>query len=187
MNLERDVWRGARPEHLIGLLDPKLEDHRSHVRRAFARPTEKNDPTAYATRFDPKVATVHGDVVKVRGTVTYRAVKAGHLRVHTDHLFVYAVRTPGPGRARLSRVIVRRTLEVGFYEPGRFQVTFGKLVLDSVQSSFAGAECDFQQGWIRPYFGAAADSAQPTGAPVDPYDLNRPPAADEGCRQTTGT
>ncbi|RAY12455.1 hypothetical protein DPM19_25280 [Actinomadura craniellae] len=183
MHLEREVWGGARPKLLFDLTDPKSPGLLAKMRRAFDRPSEKNNPLHYAVRFDPQRAKVHGPVVKVHGTTTYRAVRAGQLRVHVDYLFVYAVRPAAGGD--LARVVVRRTMDVDFYDPERFQVTFGKLVVTSTDSSAAGAECGWDEGWLRPYFGSPASGPQATGAPVDPYDMSRKAVEEEGCAEAT--
>jgi hypothetical protein len=184
-NLDTQVWTGARPRTLFELLEPRY-GRRAEAERAFRRPTRKNNPLHYATRFDPAKAVVHGPVVKVHGRMTVRGVKPGMLRVRTNYLYVYAIRRLVPPVGQVQRVIVRRTIDYEFYDPARFQVTPGKVYMQRYGYSYAGADCDDSGGLLRPEFTTATDGATiPTGAPVDPYDLdrNRP----HGCHDVTRT
>ena len=51
----------------------------------------------------------------------------------------------------------------------------------------AGARCDVEDGFVHPQFPTGPpDKVKPTGAPINPYDQNTPPA-DVPCEATTGT
>jgi hypothetical protein len=51
----------------------------------------------------------------------------------------------------------------------------------------AGARCDVHDGFVHPQFlGNPPDTVKPTGAPVNPYAQNTPPA-NVACEATTGT
>jgi hypothetical protein len=185
-NLDAKVWRGVRPKNLFGLLEPK-GGSRAEAERSFSRPTDSNTPLLYVTRFDPKRAVVHGQIVKVHGKMTFRSDKRGLLQVHTNYLYVYAVRQPGPLVGQVRRVVVRRTIDYEFANPALFQATPGKFILHRDEYSYAGAGCDDSKGFLRPDFETiVGDGSDPSGAPVDPYDLDRE-AESEGCHEATRT
>jgi hypothetical protein len=52
----------------------------------------------------------------------------------------------------------------------------------------AGARCDVHDGFVHPEFPTGPPGkVKPTGAPVNPYDQNTPPAKNVACQATTGT
>jgi hypothetical protein len=185
-NLDQKVWQGARPTALIKLFDPR-DGYRTRVTRTFGRPSAGDNPLTIATRFKPSEATVHGEIVKVRGKMTFRGMERGRLRVHADYLFVYAVRPAGGPVRQVERVVVRRTTDYDFYDPARFQVTPGTFVLAKSRFRSANAKCDQDDGFIHPSFNdVPADGSIPSGAPIDPYDLNNKGNVQE-CRPTSRT
>jgi hypothetical protein len=169
-NLDAKVWRGARPQGLINLFDPR-DGYQARIQRSFGHPSATNNPLNFATRFDPRRAVVHGQIVKVHGKMSVKGIERGRLRIHTDYLFVYAVRQVGVA-TKIERVVVRRITDYEFYDPARFQVTPGTFVLNRASFSSANADCDQDGGYIKPSFdnAAATESGEPSGAPVDPYD-----------------
>jgi hypothetical protein len=187
-NLDKRIWSGKRPTALINMFEPS-GGLRSKIERSFKHPSDKQNPLSYATRFDPKVGSVHGQIVKVRGKMSFRGVERGRLRVHTDYLFVYAVRQSGSA-SRVERVVVRRTTDYEFYNPALFQATPGKMWLHNGNFSSANAECDQSNGYIRPSFSDVAEPGQPepSGIPEDPYDMSKEETSgDEGCHRVTRT
>ncbi len=114
--LDPTTLGGGRPEKFLRLLHPQ---QRAALQQALEKPTKRNDPTAWISRFDPRDAALVGSAVKVRGTITYRAVDRGDvLRVHTDHLYVYAVRSVRPQTTetslRWTRVVAHQIADLDF-------------------------------------------------------------------------
>ncbi|MFB8210966.1 hypothetical protein [Streptomyces sp. NPDC056010] len=97
-NLDPAVLRGGQPTAAMALLDPKDPDTLPELRRALRDPDERHDPLDLVSRFDPDEVAPVGDVVRVRGRITFGAGKQGEVRVHADYTFVYPlVRADGDG------------------------------------------------------------------------------------------
>ncbi|MGN5632427.1 hypothetical protein [Streptomyces sp. AC154] len=186
-NLDPVVLRGGRPTAAMALLDPKQPDTLPGLRRALGDPDEKHDPLSLVTRFDPADVVPAGDVVKVRGRMTFAAGERGELRVHADYTFVYPVVRAGGGGA-VTRTIIRRDLTTALLDPGKWQATRGKLSLRTYDSEAGNSECGVHDGYYHPIF----DDRAPTGAPADgpardPYDRHRSLSEDNDGRCGTVT
>jgi hypothetical protein len=196
-NLNPGTLRGERPESVLALLDPKqprmLDDANSWLRA----PGKKHDPLMLFSRFDPAEVRPAGDVVKVRGRMTFKAGAHASVAIHMDYTFVYpliqadqaskasgasgATETPGAsnegsggGSTEVARTIVRRVLDLELLDPRKYQATPGKLSILRYDQDFGNTACDVYDGFLHPHF----DSSTPTGAPptgptTDPYDRSR--------------
>jgi hypothetical protein len=143
----------------------------------------------WVTSFAPGTTQLVGNVIKVHGSMAAAPAMNGQwhvLQIHADYLFVYAVQEPG-NPATLMRIVVRSVVDDDFAaydDPG------GPLepwwLLEG--GGTAGARCDVHDGFVHPEFhGGPPDKVKPTGAPVNPYDQNTPPAKNVACQATTGT
>ncbi|WP_256362308.1 hypothetical protein [Streptomyces sp. TRM70350] len=173
-NLDPAVLRGEQPERALDLLEPKQSALLSELRRALREPTRKNDPLRLFTRFDPDEVRLAGDVIKVRGHMTFAASRPGELKVHADYTFVYPlVRAHGDGD-QVARTIVRRDLTLTMADPGRWAATKGKLLPESYTADYANSDCDAHDGYLHPAFPDELQGPAPTGPAEDPYDRSRP-------------
>lgn len=176
-NLEPATLRGEHPDAFLALLDPKETMLQETVRDALAHPTGTDNVTLWTTRFDPREATLlAGQPVKVHGTMSFAPADDG-LRVHTDYLFVYALRAvrTRSGENAWTRVVVRRTLDVDLVDTSRFVATPGTIRLREHSLDFSNATCGPYDGFIHPFFGTGASGGPtPSGSPVDPYDQSKP-------------
>ncbi|MFP3962076.1 hypothetical protein SMC26_07075 [Actinomadura fulvescens] len=178
-NLDPRLVFGNETGPFTKLLQP---DQRANVLRSLKGKGDDNLRT-WMSMFAPGTAEQLGTVIKVRGTVkadrATRQDRKGVL-VKSDHNFVYAVHKPGRPDTFM-RVVVRRTHEIFIYRED------GKVTFWQYQSgrSPAPAKCDTKDGYIHPSYrdDRGADGTNPSGAPVDPYDLTRPPTYDQGCEQ----
>ncbi|MYT73861.1 MULTISPECIES: hypothetical protein [unclassified Streptomyces] len=176
-NLDPDVLRGERPNSAIAYIDPRQDDMRTFLAKAFTKPGAKNDPTLLFSRFDPEKARLVGDVVKVRGTMTYEEAAGGGLEVHTDVTFVYPVTSADGNGQDVTRTIVRRDITVA-WESATAQgaepsvppapSTFS---LRSFYEYATNAGCGTNTAYLDPDFGAHSDGG---GEAVDPYDRSEP-------------
>jgi hypothetical protein len=193
-NLNPGTLRGERPESVLALLDPKqprmLDDANSWLRA----PGKKHDPLMLFSRFDPAEVRPAGDVVKVRGRMTFKAGAHASVAIHMDYTFVYpliqadqaskasgATETPGAsnegsggGSTEVARTIVRRVLDLELLDPRKYQATPGKLSILRYDQDFGNTACDVYDGYLHPHFDSAAPTgAPPTGPTTDPYDRSR--------------
>ncbi|MEU6843505.1 hypothetical protein ABZ930_16685 [Streptomyces sp. NPDC046716] len=182
-NLAPDVLRGAHPAKAIAYIDPRQDDMRTFLAKAFTDPGAKNDPTLLFSRFDPDKARLVGDVVKVRGTMTYEAAEGGGLEVHTDVTFVYPVTSADGNGQDVTRTIVRRDVTVAWERPARGSgpETFS---LRSFFEYATNAGCDTNTGYLDPDFEAHSAGG---GESVDPYDRSEPLDGSEGGDGTCDT
>ncbi|MFD7979656.1 hypothetical protein [Streptomyces sp. NPDC059071] len=179
-NLDPAVLRGGRPEAALKLIEPKQPEIHERLDKALAKPTEENDPTSLFSRFAPSEVSLVGSVVKTRGHLTVEPGKGrekGAVLVRADLTFVYPLVKARPGADEVTRTIVRREVTFAFYQPGRYAVTKGRLILNHYISSAGNSSCDDSDGFYHPSFAedhtAAPDPAQ-TGPAVDPYDRSKP-------------
>ncbi|MFV0134228.1 hypothetical protein ACLGIH_13440 [Streptomyces sp. HMX87] len=173
-SLDPAVLRGGTPERALALLEPKQPALLSKLRRSLREPTRRNDPLLLFTRFDPDEVRLAGDVVKVRGHMTFTASRPGEVKVHADYTFVYPlVRAHGDGD-RVARTIVRRDLTLTMADPGRWAATRGKLHPESYTADFSNSDCDAHDGYLHPAFPDEVRGPAPTGPAEDPYDRSRP-------------
>ncbi|MEV5316244.1 hypothetical protein AB0K92_00985 [Streptomyces sp. NPDC052687] len=174
-NLDPEVRRGGHPEKALSLLDPRQPDMLPDARRSLRSPDREHDPVALFTRFDPDEVRPVGDVVKVRGTMTYEAGKPGQVRVRADYTFVYPVTKAERGADRVSRAIVRRELVLLLSDPARWTATPGKLQVERYDAAFFNVSCENEGGFLHPSFPSTAPTASPpTGPDTDPYDRETP-------------
>lgn len=174
-NLDPEVRRGGHPEKALSLLDPEQPDMLPDARRSLRSPDRGHDPVNLFTRFDPDEVRPVGDVVKLRGTMTYEAGKPGQVRVRADYTFVYPVVKAEPGADRVSRTIVRRELTLLLSDPARWTATPGKLQVERYDAAFFNVACENEGGFLHPSFPTTAPTAHPpTGETHDPYDLDTP-------------
>jgi len=173
-NLDPATLRGARPETAISLIEPRQSDWHHEVDAAFSKPGKKQDPLWYATRFDPSELKLAGDIVKVRGHMTFKEGKQGSVAVHADYTFVYPFAKADSGSTEVSRTIIRRVLDIQVLDPARYRVTAGKLTLVSYDQDIANSACFVYDGFLHPQFDSDATSASPgTGPTTDPYDRSK--------------
>ncbi|MFI8827352.1 hypothetical protein [Streptomyces sp. NPDC053431] len=180
-NLDPAVIRGARPQRALGLLDPRQPDLRSDLERAFAEPTDRDDPTMLFSRFSPAEVRPVGEVVKVRGRMSVengRGEQAGTVLIRTDYTFVYPIVKARPGSDEVERTIVRRQITFSLADPARFEVTQGKLGVSEWSSNVGNDDCTRPvDGYYHPAFdedGAGDPAApEPAGPAVDPYDRSK--------------
>ncbi|NED16264.1 hypothetical protein G3I33_32955, partial [Streptomyces sp. SID9124] len=173
-NLDPAVLRGGRPTAAMALLDPKQPEVLPNLRRALRDPDEKHDPVNLVTRFDPADVAPAGDVVKVRGRMTFAAGDQGQVRVHADYTFVYPLVRAGGG-GEVTRTIIRREVETALMDPARWLATRGKLNLMTYDGQYANSECGVYDGYYHPVFPDRGPTGAPaTGPAMDPYDRSRP-------------
>ncbi|MFF4740153.1 hypothetical protein ACFY2W_30365 [Streptomyces sp. NPDC001262] len=170
-NLDPATVRGGRPEAAIALVDPQQGDVVSEMNTALSKPDRNHDPLHFFSRFDPNEVKMVGDVVKTRGRMTFKEGRDGSVAVHADYTFVYPLTKEAEGSREVERTIVRRVVDTEVLDPGRFQVTAGKLTLTSFQVNFANSGCGVYDGFLHPEFGTRSrQEPDATGSPVDPYD-----------------
>ncbi|OIK27967.1 hypothetical protein [Streptomyces malaysiense] len=174
-NLNPDVLRGGQPDEAFALIDPKEPAVLSRLRRALDKPTRDNQPVSLFSRFDPHEVRLAGDVVKVRGHMTFAAERAGQVRVQADYTFVYPLVKAGGDSDFVARTIIRRKLTLVLSDPNRWDVTPGKLMLEHWNAEFYNDECGIYDGYFHPTFPLEAPSGAPaTGPAEDPYDRSHP-------------
>ncbi|MBC6463748.1 hypothetical protein, partial [Actinomadura sp. HBU206391] len=182
-NLDPDTVYKGRPDAFAKLLPP--EQRKELLAHLNSRGPDQNT-RLWFTSFAPKTAEPAGDVVKVHGTTKVRGAREDGTRgvmVALDYNFVYPVHRPGKS-GTLTRVVVRRTTEVFVYREG----SGVKLWLSSSDSSAAPVRCGTEDGFLRPlYDDESQGGPEPTGVPVDPYDLTEEQGAAGGCQAVTRT
>lgn len=190
-NLNGPTLAGGAPNAFAGLLTTQQRAdfvdglHRIGV-NAHGLPRSTR---GWVTSFAPGTTQLVGNVIKVHGSMEAAAGMNGQwhvLQIHADYLFVYAVEAPG-NPATLMRIVVRSVVDDDF---AAYDDRGGPLepwwLLEG--GGTAGARCDVQDGFVHPEFhGGPPDKVKPTGAPVNPYDQNTPPAKNVACQATTGT
>ncbi|WP_078851939.1 hypothetical protein [Streptomyces sp. NRRL B-3229] len=170
-NLAPGTLRGERPAAALALLDPKQGDVLKRLNAGLSKPDKDHDPLSMFSRFDPSQVRLVGDVVKLRGRMTFRAGEHASVAVHADYTFVYpVVRTDGT--TEVTRTIVRRVLDVELPDPAKYQVTPGKLNVLRYDESAGNTTCDVHDGFLHPEFPTTAEPSgpAPTGPTRDPYD-----------------
>ncbi|MFF6773941.1 hypothetical protein ACFY8W_10270 [Streptomyces sp. NPDC012637] len=179
-NLDPAVLEGGRPEAALKLIEPKQPEIHQRLEEALAKPTDENDPTSLFSRFSPSEVALVGSVVKTRGHMTVEPGKGkekGAVLVRADYTFVYPLVKARPGADEVVRTIVRREVTFAFYQPGRYAVTKGRLILNHYASSAGNSSCDDSDGFYHPSFAedhtSAPDPAR-SGPAVDPYDRSKP-------------
>ncbi|MFJ7964631.1 hypothetical protein [Streptomyces sp. NPDC096324] len=174
-NLDRATLRGERPKAAIAVLDAKQPHMIDDIERKLSAPEKKHDPVTLFSRFDPREVSLVGQVVKVRGRITFKEGENGSLAIHTDYTFVYPVSPADGDKDEVTRTIVRRVIDVTFLNPAKYQVTPGKVMIGHYDETIGNSACDVYDGFLHPQFDSAASptGATPTGPAMDPYDRSR--------------
>ncbi len=169
-NLDTGTLRGERPTEALSLLDPKQDDVLKRLKTGLSKPDKDHDPLSMFSRFDPAEVRLVGDVVKLRGRMTFKAGEHASVAVHADYTFVYpVVRTDGT--TEVTRTIVRRVLDVELPDPTKYQVTPGKLTVLRYDESAGNTSCDVYDGFLHPEFSSTEPTdPAPSGPTRDPYD-----------------
>lgn len=189
-NLDPATLRGERPQAALDVIEPRQTELLGLLDTSLRKPDERHDPLWMFSRFDPDEIRLAGDVVKVRGRMTFKPGEHASVVVHADYTFVYPVTRVGGSTSEVERTIVRRVLDVELSDPAKYRVTPGKLaVLDYLQE-MANSACGIHDGYLHPQFASDAPSGErPTGAAMDPYDRSRDldPEPVEECGTVTRT
>ncbi|MET7722448.1 hypothetical protein [Streptomyces mirabilis] len=193
-NLAPGTLRGERPESALAVLDPKQPRMLDDVNSWLRAPGKKHDPLMLFSRFDPAEVRPAGDVVKVRGRMTFKAGAHASVAIHMDYTFVYPLiqaskaskasgttetsgaptEGSGGGSTEVARTIVRRVLDLELLDPRKYQATPGKLSITRYDQDLGNTACDVYDGFLHPQFDSAAPTgAPPTGPTTDPYDRSR--------------
>jgi hypothetical protein len=169
-NLDAATLRGEHPTAALALLDPQQKDVLDRLRTGLRKPDKAHDPLSMFSRFDPAEVRPVGDVVKLRGRMTFKAGENASVAVHADYTFVYpVVRTDGT--TEVTRTIVRRVLDVELPDPAKYRVTPGKLTVVRHDESAGNTSCDVYDGFLHPEFPSSEPTdAAPSGPTRDPYD-----------------
>ncbi|MFF4417293.1 hypothetical protein ACFYY8_32620 [Streptosporangium sp. NPDC001559] len=187
-HLDRKTLAGGRPTALVRLLPPELREW--FLKDLDNRKTKKGhfNTRYWVTSLAPKAAELATDVIKVNGRTKYASFheegRSG-ARITVNYLFVYAVRRPGQ-TGQGERIIVHSIGEVIAYREN------GRLVVWPVKwngGAVTGARCDVDDGFVHPYYDDSVpdkELSKATGAPVDPYELDREPR-DEECTLASRT
>ncbi|KOV93472.1 hypothetical protein ADK65_32615 [Streptomyces sp. NRRL B-1140] len=172
-NLDPKTVRGARPAAVFSLLDPKQPELFGELNSMLRSPSREHDPVTVFSRFDPDEVRPAGDVIKVRGRMTFEKGSQGGVAVRADYTFVYPlVRADGP--PEVARTIVRRVLDVELADPSRYRVTPGRLLLVKYDQEIGNSSCDVYDGYLHPGFPSSrSEGPDPSGPTVDPYDRSK--------------
>ncbi|MEV6170267.1 hypothetical protein AB0L99_18800 [Streptomyces sp. NPDC051954] len=189
-NLDPATLRGGRPETALGVLDTRQPELVELLNTSLRKPDKNHDPLTMFSRFDPTEVRLVGDVVKTRGRMTFAGGKEGSVVVHADYTFVYPLVKAADGATEVARTVVRRLLDVQLLDPSRYQVTPGKLSVQSYDQEIGNSACDLYDGFLHPDFDSDAPvGPSPSGSAVDPYDRSRTPDPnrEESCGTVTRT
>ncbi|MEV5612424.1 hypothetical protein [Streptomyces sp. NPDC052225] len=169
-SLDRDVLRGDRPDRAIAFLNPRQKDVRKFLATSLTAPSKTDNPLTLFSRFDGTKVRLVGDVVKVRGRMTYEEGEYGALKVTADVTYVYPV-APASGGDQVVRTIVRREVVMSWDDPSKRATEPGTVSLLSYRVDSANGGCGTYTGYLVPDFDQ--DSGPGDGPTVDPYDRSR--------------
>ncbi|PZG76163.1 hypothetical protein C1I97_37275 [Streptomyces sp. NTH33] len=190
-NLDPATLRGERPQAALDVIEPLQTELLDLLDTSLRKPDKDHDPLWMFSRFDPNEIRLAGDVVKVRGRMTFKPGEHASVVMHADYTFVYPVTRVGGGAGdEVERTIVRRVLDLELSDPTKYQVTPGKLAVLDYFQDIANSACGIHDGYLHPQFASAAPVGDPpTGAAVDPYDRSRDldPEPVEECGTVTRT
>ena len=188
-NLDPQVLQGAVPQRAIDAIDPLDSAERNRIEASFRSPGKENNPLDIATRYNPRELKPVGNVVKVRGRMTFSEDQYRSVLVSADYTFVYAFTKADGSTDQVVRVIMRREVDMRVGDPSQVRVTAGKLWPAKDNASFGNSGCDVNDGYVHPQFGFGQPSGGvPTGSVVDPYDRSKPLAAGTGvCHEESRT
>ncbi|MBQ1088194.1 hypothetical protein [Streptomyces sp. B93] len=137
--------------------------------RSFQEPAAdgRHAPTGWLVRFDPTVAQLADDEVRVQGSLRVTEADSGTLEVTTDHTFVYALRpADSDGKAEASLFTVRRELHFRF-DRDDLRLHQTQVVGSSTQAGPLSCAAD-SADQLRPLLaGETATGGGPAG--TDPY------------------
>ncbi|MFJ6543336.1 hypothetical protein ACIQMP_22175 [Streptomyces sp. NPDC091385] len=192
-SLDPAVLRGGQPAKALALLDPRQPKTLQELRRSLRDPDAEHDPVTYFSRFDPARVRLAGDVVKVRGHLSFEAGRPGEVKVHADYTFVYPLvhRDSGDDRVtddRVARSIVRRDVTTMLLDPAKWDTVKGRLSIGSVATRTYNNECGVSDGYLHPVFPGDAPTAAPaSGDARDPYSRKESmkDVRDGGCGRIT--
>uniref|UniRef100_UPI0031DEE18B hypothetical protein n=1 Tax=Streptomyces hawaiiensis TaxID=67305 RepID=UPI0031DEE18B len=172
-NLDPKTVRGARPAAAFSVLDPKQPELFGELDTGLRSPSREHDPVTLFSRFDPDEVRPAGDVIKVRGRMTFKKGTQGGVAVRADYTFVYpVVRADGP--PEVARTIVRRVLDIELADPARYNVTPGRLLLVKYDQEIGNSSCDVYDGYLHPGFPSSRSAGpDPSGPATDPYDRSK--------------
>ncbi|MER7499926.1 hypothetical protein AB0L05_35300 [Nonomuraea pusilla] len=170
--LDRKTIAGGRPSAFMKLLHP---DERSIFAKRLDRKGGKRggDTRGWVTSLAPGSAELATDVIKVTSKATLAPFKEpGHAgaKVTTRFVVVYGVRRPGDAGSTM-RLVVHGRATMLIYRAR------GDLVVWATDWSRGAApsRCGAPDRFIHPVFPQARQGEpRPTGAPLDPYDLDAP-------------
>lgn len=166
-SLDPATLSGRYPQEAIDLIDPRDSYTRDGMRTALRSPGRHDDPLGWFTRYQPAKLALVGDVIKVRGEITFAKGPNGSVKVHADYTFVYPFRLVHDDSGEVSRSIVRRVLD--------FEADGPELWLSRDAYEIGNDACGVYDGYLHPGFAADEPSAGPaTGPTIDPYDRSRP-------------
>ncbi|MFI7007514.1 hypothetical protein [Streptomyces sp. NPDC050145] len=178
-SLDRAVLRGERPSEAIAYINPEQSQEQEFLETALRSPSEKYNPLVLFSRFDPDRTSLVGDVVKVRGRLSYEEGPGPHhaLRVTSDVTYVYPVAAVAGDPDEVTRVIVRRQVVMDWQNPERVHTKDGTFSVHSNMIHTTNAGCRTYNGFLTPVFGEAEPSDGPTS---DPYDRSAPVVSEDG-------
>lgn len=166
-NLDPAELRGGYPDAALHVVDP-INGGPAQVKAALSSPSAKTDPTVWLTRYDPHEVRLVGDVIKVRGRMTFTKSDHESVRVHTDYTYVYAFTKAGNGDGTVQRLIARRVVDTQWYPRG----APGKVQLVRIDAYFGGSGCE-HDGYLHPS-PSENSGVNPSGPVTDPYDRSKP-------------
>ncbi|MEW2498108.1 hypothetical protein AB0942_31905 [Streptomyces nodosus] len=170
-SLDPGVLRGERPKKAIALINPHQSDVQGFLTTAFRSPGRENDPLLLFSRFDSRKVRLVGDVIKVRGRITYREGERGAVEVTTDVTYVYPVVRAATGSDEVVRTIVRREVVMSWDDPAKVIIDPGTFSLAFYTMESTNSGCDTFTGYLTPEFGADRATTPPGDGPeVDPFD-----------------
>ncbi|NRQ40571.1 hypothetical protein HII36_53510 [Nonomuraea sp. NN258] len=177
-HLDRKALLGGPPTAYAELLHPDQA-------RWFRKDVKKKPGVrGMVHSFAPKTAELVTDVIKVHGTTKVSPFRRDGLTgalVRTNYLIVYGIQRPGQP-ATAMRLVAHHRGRLEIFRRGDELITW----VVRGDSSRTPARCDIKDGYIHPFYDDSAPSTvSPTGAPQNPYDLDRPES--KGCNRSTGT
>ncbi|MEU3251598.1 hypothetical protein [Streptomyces sp. NPDC006997] len=137
--------------------------------RSFQHPAAdgRHVPTGWLVRFDPALAELADDEIRVRGSLRVSEADSATLEVTSDHTFVYALRPAGAdAKAEASLFTVRRELHFRF-DRDDLRLHQTQLVGSATQAGPLSCAAD-SADHLRPLLaGQKATGGAPAG--TDPY------------------
>ncbi|HUN32045.1 MAG TPA: hypothetical protein VMU95_08485 [Trebonia sp.] len=187
-NLDHTTLLGGAPTAFANLLVPSQRSQFvAGLDKIGLKSGQQVSTRAWLASFAPGTTDLIGSVIKVHGTMSARATTyQGNpvLDVNVNYRIVYPVEPPRAPQDWM-RVVGQDTgtIEFGTWQGGGG--SFEPWVLTNLAE--AGDRCDAMDGFIHPdYPTGAPDKVQPSGATVNPYDLNDIPTG-KSCQPTSGT